>query len=225
MPIIDPSQLYSMNITSPDGRIEVLRGSFRELMERVPQSTSRLSAEAAIKAAAIARARELRLDARADAVAAREEAVGECERLADAAPVKSFCDGVASLERRLDAFEQRQADAALAEEIRAADEALKGLQDEGDLEPKEAPNARDAEEIEAMGGASSAETAIETDQDPAAVPGMIEPDPEPYEPPLSSPGGLPKALAMSDEADPHEFGRTFLCARDRRAWKRRMRAA
>jgi hypothetical protein len=224
MPIIDPDQSYRMNITNLDGSIEVLRGCFRELMERIPQSASRLSAEAAIKAAEIARARELRLDARADALEAREEAVGERERLADAAAVKSFCDGVAALAGRMDAFERDQHEQALAAEIAAADEALRNLGDEGDLEPKEAPNLRDADKIEALGGNSEAEGAIgKGDQDPAAVPRMPERDPEPHRLPLSSPGGLPASLVMGDAADLRQFGRTFLCARDRRAWKRLMK--
>src|SRR6516162_8726405 len=56
---------------------------------------------------------------------------------------------------------------------------------------KTAPNLRDAEKIEAQGGASEAEGAIgKGDQDPAAVPRMPERDPEPYEPPLGSPWRL-----------------------------------
>jgi hypothetical protein len=97
------------------------------------------------------------------------------------------------------------------------------LGDEGDLEPKEAPNLRDADKIEALGGNSEAEGAIEkSDQDPAAVPSMIESNPEPHMPSFSSPGGLPKSLAMSDEA---LYGRTFLRNADRRAWRKQLRSA
>jgi hypothetical protein len=193
MPIVSAEQGYKL--VRDDGVI-ILKGGFSQLMEVIPQSVARMDVEQAILAAKAARARELRLAARADAVAAREEAVGERER---------------------------QADAALAEEIRAADEALKGLQDEGDLEPKEAPNLRDADKIEALGGNSEAKGAIEkADQDPAVSPSMIEPDPEPHRPSLTSPGALPKALAMSDEA---LYGRSFLRNADRKAWRRQMRSA
>jgi hypothetical protein len=91
---------------------------------------------------------------------------------------------------------------------------------------KTAPNLRDAEKIEAQGGASEAEGAIgKGDQDPAAVPRMPERDPEPYEPPLGSPGGLPASLAMGDAADLREFGRTFMTGRDRKAARKAARLA
>jgi hypothetical protein len=210
-------------LTDPQGNI-IARGSMSALLERVNQSVPRLRAEEAIVAAAKAMAREQRLDARADAVAAREEAVGERERQADAAAVKSFCNDVAALARRLDALMAERQDAELAEEIKQADAALRRLGDEGDLEVKEAPNLRDADKIEALGGNSEAEGAIEkSDQDPAASPSMIEPEPEPRGLPLNSPGGLPKALAMSDDIT--LYGRNFLRSADRKAWRKQMRSA
>jgi hypothetical protein len=66
---------------------------------------------------------------------------------------------------RLDALEKAQGERerqSLADEIRQADAALRALGDEGDLEVKEAPTDLHAEEIEAMGGNTSAEEAIST---------------------------------------------------------------
>jgi hypothetical protein len=209
-------------LTDPQGNI-IARGPLDMLMERIPQSVPRMRAEEAIAAAAKAVAREQRLEARADSLDERERAIEAREQKADAAALRSFCDSVTAVGRRLDALVEAREQERLADEIAAADIALKALRDEGDLEPKEAPNLRDADKIEALGGNSEAEGAIgKTDQDPAVSPSMIEPDPEPHMPSFSSPGALPASLAMSDEA---LYGRTFLRNADRRAWRRQMRSA
>jgi hypothetical protein len=106
----------------------------------------------------------------------------------------------------------------LVDEIADADRALG---DDGPLEAVLEPSANlDREEIAARGGSPDVEEAI-GDQ-PAAVPSMIEPDPEPHMPSFGSPGGLPKSLATSDEA---LYGRSFLRNADRKAWRRQMRSA
>jgi hypothetical protein len=158
MPIVSENQQYQL--VRSDGTV-ILKGGFSQLMEAIPQSTARLDAEQAIAAAKVAKAREQRLDAKADSLAKRESEVQARERQADAAAMKAFCDGVSAVGKRLDALEEAERQERLAAEIAAADAALKALQaDEGDLEPKESPNQRDAEEIEAQGGATEAETAI-----------------------------------------------------------------
>jgi hypothetical protein len=211
-------------LTDPHGNI-IARGSLSALLERVNQSVPRMNAEQAIAAAARAIQRERDDAARADALDQRERDIEERERQAFADRISRFADGVKAVARRMDALEQRQADATLAEEIKQADEALRALRDEGDLDGiKVAPNLRDAEKIEAYGGNSEAEGAIEKgDQLPSGgSPSVPERAPEPHRPPLGNPGGLPRSLAMSDEA---LYGRSFVRNADRKAWRRQMRSA
>jgi hypothetical protein len=96
------------------------------------------------------------------------------------------------------------------------------LQDEGDLETKEAPTELHAEEIEARGGNTEAEEAIGKGDQFAAggSPSLPQREPEPYR--LVEPMG---ALPKSDAADLAEFGRTFISGRDRRAARKAMRLA
>jgi hypothetical protein len=109
----------------------------------------------------------------------------------------------------------------MSAEIAAADEALKALQaDTGDPEIKEAPNKLHSEEIELHGGATSAETAIDKDdQFAGGSPSLPQQEPEPYLP-IEPMGALPN---NADAADLAEFGRTFTCGRDKRAFRRAMR--
>jgi hypothetical protein len=213
-------------LRSPDGEI-IAKGPLSMLMERIPQSVPRLNAEQAIQAAAKAVAREQRLDARADSLDQREAEVQAPEDAIFADQVRSFCDSVLAVGRRLDALEEVRRQERLADEIAAADAALKALQaDEGDLEPKESPNEHHAEEIEVRGGSTSAEEAISTSDQFAAggSPSLPQRATEPYR--LVEPmGALPSKSDAADVTDLATFGRTFLCARDRRAARRAIRLA
>jgi hypothetical protein len=75
-----------------------------------------------------------------------------------------------------------------------------------------------AEEIEVMGGAASAETAIGKSDDEIDIgsPGLPQREPEPYR--LAEPMG-----ALPAKTDMAEFGRTFMTGRDRKAARRAMR--
>jgi hypothetical protein len=189
-------------------------------MERVNGSVPRMNAEQAIAAAAKAIQREADDKVRADALDQREAKITARERQADAAAMKAFCDGVAAIGKRLDVLEEVRNQERLAEEIRQADEALKALQDDGDLEVKEAPSKLHAEEIETMGGASSAETAIGKDDQmtSSGSPSLPQRELEPYR--LAEPMG---ALPKSNAADILEFGRTFISGRDRKAARKAAR--
>jgi hypothetical protein len=213
----DPGRPAQFKYVAPDGTV-IATGPL-DLLNR--QLEAHRTAEGAIQAAALAA--NTRIQSRADALDRREAAITAREQKAAAAAMKAFCDGVAAISRRLDALEEAKEQQRLAEEIRQADEALKALQDEGDLEPKQSPNQRDAEEIEAQGGATEAETAIGKSDDQmtsGGSPSLPQRAPEPYR--LVEPTG---ALPKSDGADLATFGRTFLCSRDRKAARRAIRSA
>jgi hypothetical protein len=152
----DPDHPPQFRYISPTG--EVIATGSLDFLNR--QLEAHRTSEGAIRAAALAA--DTSIKARNDAVAAREIAQTNRE-------IRSFADAVGRLNARLDALEKAKAAAEeakerqrLADEIAAADAALRALEaDTGDLEVKEAPNERDAEEIEAQGGASEAETAID----------------------------------------------------------------
>jgi hypothetical protein len=214
----DPDRPAQFKYVAPDGSI-IATGSLDFLNK---QLEAHKTAEGAIRAAALAA--DTRIRARADALAAREAAQTNRE-------IRAFADSVAKLDARLGALEKAKADAEeaskqerLADEIAAADEALKVLQaDEGDLETKPPPNEVHAEEIEARGGSTSAEEAIGTaDQLPSGgSPSLPQRKPEPYR--LVEPmGALP---SKSDAADLAEFGRTFMTGRDRKAARKAMQLA
>jgi hypothetical protein len=209
-------------LRSPDGAI-IAKGPFSMLMERIPQSVPRMRADEAIAAAARAVQRERDDAIRSDALDQRERDLKSREDALLTEQARKLADGIRRIQERMDALEASRRQEDLASEIAAADAALKALGDDGDLQAlKPSPSEAHAEEIEARGGASTAEEAID-DQDPAVSPSMPEPDPEPHLPPLSSPGGLPKSLAMSDDAA--KYGRTFVRAADRKAWRKQMRSA
>jgi hypothetical protein len=210
-------------LRNPSGEI-IARGSMSALLERVNQSKPRMNAEAAIQAAAKAVQRERDDKVRADALDRRETEIEARERQADAAAMRSFCDGVAAIGKRLDALEEVRGQERLAGEIAAADAALRALGqgDDGDLESK-LPRA---EEIELHGGASEAGTAINKsepksdDEIDIGVPSLPQQRTEPYR--FVEPLGALPDLAKADMA---EFGRTFVRNQDRRAARRAIRSA
>jgi hypothetical protein len=182
------------------------------------QLAAQRTAEGAIKAAALAADRSHR--ARADALDQRERQIDERERQAFADGVARLTAGISDIARRMDEFERRRDEERLKSEIAEADSALRALGDEGDLEIKTAPELRDAQEIEAGGGNSEAEGAIEKDDDlEGGGPALPAREPEIYRP-VEPMGALP--FDSKADSDMHEFGRTFLRSADRRAFKRTM---
>jgi hypothetical protein len=194
MPIVDPLQKFTL--TRGDG-LEVFQGQFKDAMKHVPQSIAALDAETAIRLAAETSERERDLEARADTLQAREDAVTARERALAVDAVLKFSDGVAALERRLDAYEARQEQQRIADEIAAADRALEMLQsDHGDLEIKPAPAIKEKEREE---------LAAETNADEeGGSPSLPEPPRRIHVPAMD----LPPALAHADG---------YVCGRDRRA--------
>jgi hypothetical protein len=157
---------------------------------------------------------DFRVRADSAALEEREQEAVEAKRQADsimADAVSRFAADVASLARRMDAFEQERRKQDLETEIAEADAALG---DDGDLEIR---YAKEKDGIEAH----TAETGIAQNKDDDEEGGSPAlPSNEPVLPPMGSKGGLPAALADSDMA---RFGRTFLTNRDRRAFRKAMR--
>jgi hypothetical protein len=179
-------------------------------MEYLPQSHARDKRE---RQAADLEARALRtvavVNSRADAVIEREREVKSREDAARAVMadgIRRFADSVLELSHRVDAFEQRSIQAKL--------DALPNpdaVPDDGDLEVKPAKT-----ELETVLG----------DQNPGDLPSELEigaPAPLGSYPTLGR--ELPQiapptaiSLNAADNAMP-----TFICGRDRRAWKRQQR--
>jgi hypothetical protein len=178
------------------------------------QLAAQRTAEGAIRAAALVADQSHR--ARADALDRRERAIQAREDATTKADLCKLADGIARIRARMDAYEKHRADASLAEEIRQADAALAALSDHGDLEIKEAPELRDAEEVEARGGNSDVESAIEADADDLDGGAPVAPNPpSSYTTMPSEPLG-----ALNDAADLRDYGRTFMRRADRRAYIR-----
>jgi hypothetical protein len=114
---------------APDGS-EIATGRLDFLNK---QLEAHRTAEGAIRAAALAA--DARHRARADELQAREDAVAARELALKADAFIKLTDGLRSLSARMDAFEERQEQERIADEIREADEALKALQaDDGPLQ-------------------------------------------------------------------------------------------
>ena len=210
MPIISPEQSYKL--IAADGTV-ILKGGFSQLMEVIPQSVARLDAEQAILAAKAARAPEDRLDARADSLDQREAKVRAREDALRADDLRRFVNGVSALTARMEALE--------AERNQRALDALPDPDNpQDDLEAVLEPSAdRHREMLEAQ-EAIEKDEALELrheepdDGDPAqALPSALEPTVGRFEG-----NRLPEGTVFPVKSD------GFVCGRDRKAARRRMRA-
>jgi hypothetical protein len=213
MPIVSDTQQYQL--IRADGTV-ILKGGFSRLMEAIPQSVARLDAEQAILAAKVAKAREDRLQARSDSLDAREDAVAAREQQAFSDQIRAFADSVMEIGRRLDALERARNEAELA---RLPDPDSPTKDDYLPPAVLKAPNEEDRElpEAEEVLGDELQMRHAEPDQDPGQIPAT----------PASVPaimgerfegGRLPEGTSFPLKSD------GFVCARDRKAYRRRMLA-
>jgi hypothetical protein len=193
---------------SPTG--EVLAVGPLSLLDEAVRARS--TAEGAIAAAARAAGQMARIQARSDALDRKERDLEQREdacRAIQSDGIRRFCDSVVELKHRLDRFEQQRAADALRD-LPDPDAAP----DDGDLEVKPAKT-----ELEIV--------LAHDDQNPGDLPNELEagapPLPGSYptlgrEPPqVAQPTAV--SLNAADDAMP-----TFICGRDRRAWKRQQRS-
>jgi hypothetical protein len=216
MPIVSDTQQYQL--IRADGTV-ILKGSFSQLMEVIPQSTARLDAEAAILAAKVAKAREDKLQARADSLRAREDAVTARERQADAAALRGFVDSVSALAARMDAFEEKRHQEALDA---LPDPDFPGKNDylpQSPIEPSAEEDRKQEAELEGAEEAIEKDDALElkhaepADQDLGVPAASLSPI-------MGKPilgNELPSNTAFPVKSD------GFICARDRKAHRKLMR--
>jgi hypothetical protein len=210
----DPYQRFAIRPIgagpAPDDAIAV--GSLDDMMQHaLPQALGLKERERRLADAQTIH--DFRVRADSAALEEREQEATAAKRQADsimADAVSRFAADVASLARRMDAFEQGRRAQDLETEIAEADAALA---DDGDLEIR---YAKEKDGIEAH----TAETGIARNKGDEEGGSPALPSNEPVLPPMGSKGGLPAALADSDMA---RFGRTFLTNRDRRAFRKAMR--
>jgi hypothetical protein len=222
MPIVSPGQKYTATIRSDDG-VEVLHGQFSELMTMIPGSTARMDAEQAITLARMTEARNKLTEIRNDDLDKRETELKAQENAMLVDMARRLSDGVEAISRRLDALAERRAQEATEAEIRAADQALAVLRagDDGDLEsPKSAPEIEDKERAAALSAEEAIAKSKDDDQGEFGDPTLPASDPRIFPSEPSAPGGLPRSLATDDSL---RYGRTFICARDRRAARKQLR--
>jgi hypothetical protein len=207
-------------LTDPQGNI-IARGPLDMLMERIPQSVARMRAEEAIQAAARAIQREADDKVRADALDRREAEIKAREDAILADQVRGFCDSVAAIGRRLDAFAQKRQD----EELKKLPEPDFPTKDDYLPPAVLEPSAdKDREQLMEVEGAISKDDELqirhaEPDQDPGAIPATSVS--------LSAIMGKPFEGGRLPEGTPfpvkHDSG--FVCKRDFKAWKRQQRQA
>jgi hypothetical protein len=149
----------------PQGRV-IGSGPLDELLAHLPSSRERKDAEQLIRDAAVAAGKVAEIDRRADAVAAQERQVAARERALREDAVRTFCDSVDSLARRLDQLEQRRIEAELAA-LPDPDSPGPLRHDHGELEPLEPSHPADREVLEAQREA-------DTDAGPADLPNELQ---------------------------------------------------
>jgi hypothetical protein len=210
MTIISDTAGYRLRITRADGSGEqILDGSFPELMTVIPDSVARTSAEAAIRAHALAKSRATLDRIRSDDIQRREDAVEAREQrvLAD---MKCKLDVmIANATARVDAAERACDQAKLDAAPDPDDPESHGDNLQSPLPPSEPAHEERLAAMSAESPPPDAEDALADEGGSAPVPRIL------------APSDLPAALAQYEDSVASRYG--FVRRADYKAWRKQMR--